>query len=110
MVTLLIQGDTVTQIAQAGSAPQAVPVQQAGSANLSNVVNVGGGTWSYGTVADGSGLKGCYSNYLHNSKGHGATAILANSNDKVHASAGNWANAYAVAGWAYTCNTYWSVD
>jgi len=25
-----------------------------------------------------------------------------------YANAGYWADAYAVAGWAYTCNAYWS--
>ncbi|MFF4653581.1 lactococcin 972 family bacteriocin [Streptomyces sp. NPDC001380] len=73
----------------------------------STVVNTGGGTWSYGTVADGI-YKGCYSDYIHNTKYHSATAVIANSTDKTYANAGYWADAYAVAGWAYTCNAYWS--
>ncbi|WP_405880675.1 lactococcin 972 family bacteriocin [Streptomyces sp. NBC_01136] len=72
------------------------------------VVSAGGGTWSYGTVADSSGLKGCYSDYLHNSKYHSATAIIANGTDKEYANSGYWADAYAYAGWAYTCHVYWS--
>ncbi|WP_079063509.1 lactococcin 972 family bacteriocin [Streptacidiphilus griseoplanus] len=57
---------------------------------------------------DSSGLKGCYSDYIHNTKYHSATAVIANGADKQYNTTGYWADAYAVAGWAYTCNAYWS--
>ncbi|WP_051838379.1 lactococcin 972 family bacteriocin [Streptomyces sp. NRRL WC-3742] len=74
--------------------------------SLASTVNVGGGTWNYGTEPNG-GFKGCYSQYTHPSKYHSSTAIIASSNDKGYANAGSWSYAYATAGWAYTCNVYW---
>ncbi|MEU8956031.1 lactococcin 972 family bacteriocin [Streptomyces sp. NPDC048518] len=73
------------------------------------VKEVGGGTWSYGTVLT-TGGKRCYSNYYHGSKGHTATAILANGTDKDHAAKGKWAKASVEAGAAYTCHVYWGKD
>ncbi|MFF1714749.1 lactococcin 972 family bacteriocin [Streptomyces sp. NPDC058268] len=70
------------------------------------VKNVGGGTWSYGTVLT-SGGKRCYSNYTHPSKRHSSTAVLANGSDKDYASADNWSRASVEAGAAYTCHAYW---
>jgi lactococcin 972 family bacteriocin len=70
--------------------------------------SVGGGTWNYGTAADGLD-KGCYSNYIHPSKKHSASVAIASLTDKETQPAGTWAKAYAVSGWAYTCNAYWGV-
>ncbi|MFC5723231.1 lactococcin 972 family bacteriocin [Streptomyces gamaensis] len=69
--------------------------------------NVGGGTWSHGTGTDGI-YKGCYSNYIHPSKRHSASVSIGNATDKSYADAGDWANAYARSGWAFTCNAYWA--
>jgi hypothetical protein len=72
------------------------------------VVNVGGGTWNYGTYVGSDGWKHCYSQYTHPSAYHSATAIIANANNKAYANAGSWANADAHAGYAYTCYAYWN--
>ncbi|POX49841.1 lactococcin 972 family bacteriocin [Streptomyces sp. Ru72] len=73
-----------------------------------STVNVGGGTWSYGTTTGSWGLKRCYSNYVHPSKYHSATSVMADGNDKTYANAGSWANSHVDAGWAYTCYAYWA--
>lgn len=74
--------------------------------SLATTTNVGGGTWNYGTERN-DGFKGCYSQYTHPSKYHSSTAIIASSNNKAYANAGNWSYAYSTAGWAYTCHVYW---
>lgn len=67
--------------------------------------DVDGGTWCYGSGFDGStGLKGCYSNYKHPDNVHTATAIIGNSVNTVTAGPGDWAQAYATAGWGFTCH------
>jgi hypothetical protein len=71
-------------------------------------VNVGGGTWSYGTGLASNGLKACYSNYVHPSAYHSSTAVIGAANVKNYANAGSWSNSYATNGWAYTCYTYWA--
>lgn len=73
------------------------------------VKQVGGGTWSYGTVLTSGGKK-CYSNYYHGSKRHSATAILANGTDKDYAPKGSWAKASVEAGAAHTCHAYWGKE
>ena len=72
------------------------------------VVNIGGGTWNYGSAIGIWPPKTCWSNYIHNSKYHSSTAIIANSNVKVYANAGSWSNASTWAGAAYTCYAYWA--
>lgn len=75
------------------------------------VQNVGGGTWSYGTTtiaSSGGTRKQCYSNYVHNSKRHSSTAILADVQEKTYANAGSWSNASVVAGSKNTCYAYWN--
>ncbi|MGW6980620.1 lactococcin 972 family bacteriocin [Streptomyces sp. NPDC054932] len=70
--------------------------------------SVGGGTWNYGTRAAALGTT-CYSNYIHPTKKHSATAIKAGHTSKVIREADIWANASITAGAAYTCYTYWGV-
>ena len=72
------------------------------------VVNVGGGTWSYGSTLAIWPPKTCYSNYVHNTKYHSSTAIIGNSNTKVYANAGYFSNASTWAGASYTCYAYWN--
>lgn len=67
----------------------------------------GGGTWCRGSGLDGI-YKGCYSNYNHPNNYHSSTAAIANDVDKRYASAGSWSTAYAKAGVAYTCYTYYN--
>ncbi|ALO94523.1 lactococcin 972 family bacteriocin [Streptomyces olivaceoviridis] len=76
---------------------------------LTTQASVGGGTWNYGTVADDGVFKGCYSNYIHPTKKHSASVAIASATDKDIQGADVWAKAYASAGVAYTCNTYWGV-
>jgi lactococcin 972 family bacteriocin len=71
--------------------------------------NVGGGTWVYGTRNGGLDGTTCYSNYVHPSKKHSATAIKAGHEDKDTKNAAVWAKAAVTAGAAYTCYTYWGV-
>lgn len=68
--------------------------------------SVGGGTWNYGTAADGA-LKRCYSNYIHPTKKHSASVAMGGATDKDIQNADIWANAWLTGGWAYTCNAYW---
>ncbi|MGF2208030.1 lactococcin 972 family bacteriocin [Streptomyces albidoflavus] len=71
------------------------------------IVNKGGGTWSYGTTLSGTS-KTCYSNYVHPSKKHSATAKMASYDKKVTAAAGLWANAKVGASPGSTCYAYWA--
>ncbi|WP_158697339.1 lactococcin 972 family bacteriocin [Streptomyces hokutonensis] len=54
--------------------------------------------------------KRCYSYYFHGSKGHSATAKIADGQDYAHAASGVTAKAGTTAGAAYTCYAYWSKD
>lgn len=72
------------------------------------VVNVGGGTWNYGSAVAIWPPKTCWSNYVHSTKYHSSTAVIGQSNVKVYANAGSWSNANTWAGAAYTCYAYWA--
>jgi hypothetical protein len=72
--------------------------------------DVGGGTWCYGWSLDGSGLKGCYSNYFHPTNRHSAWASIGGSEDRDVQDGGVTARAYAVAGHAFTCNVKYNPD
>jgi hypothetical protein len=71
-----------------------------------------GGTWCYGWYSTGltPPQKFCYSNYLHDTKGHASTVKLAGGTRRVHAAAGDVSEANLTAGFAYTCSTYYSID
>ncbi|PJN34383.1 lactococcin 972 family bacteriocin [Streptomyces sp. CB02959] len=71
--------------------------------------DVGGGTWNYRTTAAGLDGKHCYSNYIHPSKKHSASAVMAGGTDKSIANPDVWAKAVVTAGAACTCNAYWGV-
>ncbi|MGW5676038.1 lactococcin 972 family bacteriocin [Streptomyces sp. NPDC003860] len=88
----------------------AIPIDPDSSVTPMTVKEVGGGTWSYGTAVTSSGYKRCYSNYIHPTVRHSATAVLASGTDKTWANAGVWANASVVAGHAYTCYAYWGKE
>ncbi|MGW5052657.1 lactococcin 972 family bacteriocin [Actinokineospora sp. NPDC004072] len=93
----------------AQSAPERAPAPSGPAKTVLACENAGGGTWCHGTQPNG-GLKECYSNYIHNSNFHSATAVLAGGTDKRYANAGYWASAAVTAGWAYTCYTYYDPD
>jgi lactococcin 972-like bacteriocin len=50
---------------------------------------------------------GCWSNYVHPNNYRSSTAFIGNKIDKRYASAGSWSLAYAEAGLAFTCYTYY---
>lgn len=86
---------------------KATAIDSAGrSVKPNTVVSAGGGTWSYGSAADGI-WKGCWSDYVHPTDEHSATAIIGPNEDKEYNSANNWADAQADSGWAQTCYAYW---
>jgi hypothetical protein len=72
------------------------------------VVNVGGGTWNYGTGSGCSIYKCAWSHYVHPSLYHSATSICASANVKRYANAGDWANADTRCGWAQSTAAYWN--
>lgn len=73
-----------------------------------SVINVGGGTWDYGSVVNPWLTKDCWSNYVHNGKYHSSTAIIGGAQTKRYAQAGAWSNAAKTAGAAHTCYAYWA--
>ncbi|MFF9496341.1 lactococcin 972 family bacteriocin [Streptomyces flaveolus] len=72
------------------------------------VKEVGGGTWSYGTSISSTGLKLCYSNYVHPDQYHSSSAVIASATAKDYADAGAWSRASVSNGHAYTCYAYWA--
>ncbi len=60
------------------------------------VVQVGGGTWSYGREFYDLLSDLVYSHYKHNTKDHSATAIFGSKKDFDTAAPGYWAEANAV--------------
>lgn len=74
---------------------------------FATVVNVGGGTWNYGTSVTGSS-KYVWSNYVHPTKYQSSTAIIGSKNVKKFANATVWSNANATDSSSYTGYTYWS--
>lgn len=91
-----------TSAANAAEVGGSVP----GGVSAQACVAAGGGTWCYGTSADGL-LKRCYSNYVHPTNYHSSTASMASQVSKRYAGAGAWSQAQVTAGWAYTCYTYY---
>lgn len=60
---------------------------------LATIVNVGGGTWNYGTSTNWLVGKNVWSHYVHPTYYHSGTAIGGPNNVKIYATANNWANA-----------------
>jgi lactococcin 972 family bacteriocin len=75
---------------------------------FATIVNVGGGTWNYGTSYSFPVNKNVWSHYVHNSKYHSATAIGGSNNVKVFANSTFWANADTVCGAAESAAEYWA--
>jgi hypothetical protein len=71
------------------------------------VLEIGGGTWSYGKDLTTDGQY-CYSNYYHPKVIHGSTVQLAGGENKAVAGKGKWSYANMTAGAAYTCKTYYA--
>lgn len=71
------------------------------------VLNIGGGTWSYGKDVNFN-TQNCYSNYYHPTVTHGSTVQVYNWEDKQVVDEGVWSYANITAGAAYTCKTYYA--
>jgi hypothetical protein len=105
------QADETAPTPSAGGsaiAPENSQVTVDGSRPGRTVVNVGGGTWNYGSSYAVWPPKTCWSNYKHNSKYHSSAAIMASNNSTRYANAGYWSEAKVTSGAAYTCYTYWN--
>lgn len=75
---------------------------------FATIVNVGGGTWNYGTQYQPPFGKYAWSHYVHPTLRHSGTAICGSQNPKIYANAGTWANADAYCNaWDYTA-AYWN--
>lgn len=74
---------------------------------FATVVNVGGGTWNYGTSVTGD-QKYVWSNYVHPTKYHSSTAIIGSKNVKKFANATVWSNANATDNKSNTGYTYYA--
>ncbi|WP_083927589.1 lactococcin 972 family bacteriocin [Nocardiopsis prasina] len=72
----------------------------AGTASAA-VSNVGGGIWDRGIVSDR-----VYSNYLHNSRCHGSTAVGVSTVRSPNTAAGSWARASVRQAWTNN-QMYW---
>ena len=75
---------------------------------FATIVNVGGGTWNYGSEYQFSATKHVWSHYVHPSLYHSGTAICGSHNPKVYANAGSWANADAYCGLFDSAAEYWN--
>jgi len=81
------------------SAVTAAIVLGAAAPALATTVNIGGGTWNYGTSYVFPVSEGVYSDYYHPSNHHSGTSICAANNVTVHAAAGSWANSSTSCGY-----------
>lgn len=75
---------------------------------FATVVNVGGGTWNYGTAYVFPTSKRVWSNYVHNSKYHSATSIIGSTQQKRFAPATQWANTSLTGPATAGTATYWA--
>lgn len=75
---------------------------------LATIVNVGGGTWNYGSELTFPAGKHVWSHYVHPTLYHSGTAICSSQNNKVYANAGTWANADAYCNAWDSSATYWN--
>lgn len=72
-------------------------------------VNVGGGTWNYGSSHNVfSWSASVYSNYYHPTHHHSGTSVCGSVNHTVHANAGSWANSSAGCSYTDSTSAYWN--
>lgn len=95
-----------------GTSVLAAPVTHAASSSATagaktpapyTTVNVGGGTWNYGTQC----CKKVYSQYVHPSLYHSATSICSSNVDKVFANATFWAFSSVTCAIWDSSSVYW---
>lgn len=75
---------------------------------FATIVNVGGGTWNYGTEYQFPTGKHVWSHYVHPSLYHSATAICASQNKKIYNVAGSWANSDVYCNAWDSAAEYWN--
>lgn len=75
---------------------------------LATTVNVGGGTWVYGTGYVFPIYKDVYSNYVNNVHYHSSTAIGGSAIQKVYANANSWSYAGVRCGAGEGTSAYWA--
>ncbi|GGA49559.1 hypothetical protein GCM10007416_23310 [Kroppenstedtia guangzhouensis] len=74
-------------------------------------VNVGGGTWDYGTRLVSFGTKKeVYSNYYHGTKNHGSTAQIGTQSNKSCVRPGSTSYASARGGLFDSTHAYWNTS
>ncbi|AWW43211.1 lactococcin 972 family bacteriocin [Streptomyces cadmiisoli] len=110
-VTTHIQGDGTQPPAALGDPKEWGVVEftadSTGGVTPMTVLDIGGGTWSYGKNLTTDGQY-CYSNYYHPTVKHGSTVQVASWEDKQIVAKGLWSYANITAGAAYTCKTYYA--
>ncbi|MFD5867757.1 lactococcin 972 family bacteriocin [Corynebacterium sp. NPDC060344] len=93
------------------STPSGAQIQKIPGLPGTNNESVGGGDWSYGWRLVNVTTKECFSNYMHRSKSHTATASMGGQHNSATARSGNWARALVRGGvGGGTCNVYWSTQ
>lgn len=80
---------------------------QKGDMSTQGVESVGGGTWSFGTSINWIGQKNCYSQYMHESVGHGSSVSMAGIGDSAWSKAGVVAASKVTALTLATCYANW---
>lgn len=83
-----------------------------GGAAISGVVpltavNVGGGTWNYGSGYSFPASKKCWSDFFQPYVRHSATAIVGSHTLTKYAVGGRWARATVYGSLFRTCRVYW---
>ncbi len=94
--------------------PAAPPTATSGSVAMAAVtpntsVNVGGGTWNYGSSYSFPVGKHCWSNYFHPTQFHSATSIIGSTNNTSFGAPDQWADSSANGSITQTCQAYWDV-
>ncbi|MFJ4271386.1 lactococcin 972 family bacteriocin [Streptomyces coelicoflavus] len=110
-VTTHTQGDGTQPPAALGNPKEwgvvEITASSTGGIKPMTVLNIGGGTWSYGNNVEFTNQT-CYSNYYHPTVKHGSTVQVSRWEVKDVVSKGQWSYASKTTGSAYTCKTYYS--
>ncbi|MFJ2782963.1 MULTISPECIES: lactococcin 972 family bacteriocin [unclassified Streptomyces] len=85
-----------------------IEVDPSSTMSTQTIVEVGGGTWSYGTYMTSDGYKRCYSNYYHFTKKHQSSIVFAGDYVVHVVEANQTSNASKIAGHIYNCSAFWS--
>ncbi|MGW0544867.1 lactococcin 972 family bacteriocin [Streptomyces griseoincarnatus] len=110
-VTTHTRGDGTQPPAELGDPAEwgvvTITAGSTGGITPQTVLDIGGGTWSYGKILNGDG-QNCYSNYYHPTVMHGSTAKVLQQTQKSVEGAGKWAKASVTSGALHVCETYYA--